>query len=252
MAGSLALILLLAPSLARAELDLSRYAALLDQYTSETRAVVGTRVDYRGLAADPRWPELLAGLEASQPSRLSDRNEQLAFWINTYNVLAIKMVVRHYPVESIRDAGSLFRPVWKHEIAQIEGKPVSLDQIEHAILRPLGEPRIHGAIVCASTSCPSLARTPYTAEALDDQLDSTMRRWLADPRKGLRTDRARRSVTLSRIFDWFEEDFDAAGGPVAFAARYAPEADRSWLAEPPASLEVDHFDYDWSLNDWPR
>lgn len=250
--AGLALVALVTAPAARADFDIATWSALLRDHTTETNDVVGTRVDYRGLAADPRWEALVADLEAARPSRLASRDEQLAFWINAYNVLAIRMVIRHYPLESIRDAGSFFRPVWKHEIARIEGEAITLDAIEHDILRPMGEPRIHAAIVCASTSCPSLARTPYTADGLDAELDATMRRWLADPRKGLRIDRAREEVTLSRIFDWFEQDFRGSGGAVRFAARFAPEADREWLERNADRVDVEHFDYDWTLNEWRR
>jgi hypothetical protein len=245
-------VLVAAPATARAELDPDLWDALLGAYTSASDEVVGTRVDYRGLAGDPRWPVLLAGLESARPSRIDERAERLAFWINAYNVLAIRMVIRHYPVESIRDIGSFLRPVWKREIARIEGAAVTLDRIEHEILRKMGEPRIHGAIVCASTSCPSLAREAYRAAALDEQLDAAMRRWMASPRKGLRVDRDRGRVTLSRIFRWFGEDFDSRGGALAFAARYAPDAERRWIEANADRARIDYFDYDWTLNDWRR
>lgn len=238
----------LAPSPAAAELDVGLYGKLLAEYTRTTTSTVGTQVDYAGLGRDARWPQLLHGLEGSSPPAAGDA--QLAFWINAYNILAIRTVVEHYPVESIRDVGSFFSPVWKREAGRIDGKPVTLDQIEHRILRKLGEPRIHAAIVCASTSCPSLAREPYTAEGLEAQLQASTQRWLDDSTKGLRVERARGRVWLSSIFDWFSEDFEPAGGALAFSSRYASAEDRAWIrAHDP---EVDYLDYDWALNDWAR
>jgi hypothetical protein len=111
----------------------------------------------------------------------------------------------------------------------------------------MGDPRIHGAIVCASVSCPALRREAFDAARLDAQLDDQMRRFLASPGKGLRVDAAGGSVHLSRIFDWFDEDFEAAGGALAFAARYAPEPARAWLAAHP-DARVRWLPYDWSLN----
>jgi hypothetical protein len=230
-------------------LDDALYRALLQAYTRAVPDTAGTRVDYRGLGAEPRWRELVAGLGRSRPAELRTREERLAFWIDAYNVLAIDLVVRHYPVSSIRDLGSLFRPVWRAPAGSVGGRSVTLHEIEHETLRPMGEPRIHAAIVCASTSCPSLAREPFSPPRIDAQLDAALRAFLADPRKGLRVERASRRVTLSPIFDWFEADFAAGGGVLATLEPYLPEAERAWWAANRGALEIDYFDYDWRLND---
>jgi len=156
--------------------------------------------------------------------------------------------VKGRPAHSIRDLGSLLFPVWKDPAGSVDGKTFTLHQIEHEILRPLGDPRIHAAIVCASTSCPSLLREPWRPELLEAQFERALRAWLADPNKGVAIDRAARSVHLSSIFRWFEEDFDSAGGPLRFVARYLPEADASWIDANAGSVEVGYLEYDWSLN----
>jgi hypothetical protein len=208
----------------------------------------GTRVDYGAIAASPDWRRLLAQLDASRPAALRAREDELAFWIDAYNILAIELVARHPGIASIREIGSLWRPVWKREAGRVGGRGVTLDEIEHAILRRKGEPRIHAAIVCASVSCPSLRREPFEPARLDAQLDDAMRRFLADPRKGLRLDRERGVLTLSPIFDWFEQDFGPAG-VAAFVARYLSDADRAFVeARRP---RIEHFEYDWSLNALP-
>ena len=115
-------------------------------------------VDYAALKKDPRWKGVVRSLERSKPDALPSAEAKLAFWINAYNVLAIQTVLSNYPLDSIRDVGSFFSPVWKRQAGKIDGKAVTLDQIEHQILRPMGDPRIHAAIVCASRSCPSLRR----------------------------------------------------------------------------------------------
>jgi hypothetical protein len=245
----LGLPLLIAPPEHASELDRELYARLLTRYTRAVDDVAGTRVDYRGLGREPAWQTLVAGLERSVPQELPTPDAKLAFWIDAYNILAIDLVVRNYPVESIRDIGSFLRPVWRREVAHIAAEPVTLHQIEHEILRPMGDPRIHAAIVCASTSCPSLAREPYRPETVDAQLDAAMRRFLADERKGLAIDRQRMRVRLSKIFDWFEEDFEPAGGVLAFAAPYLEESRRRWLEEHAGEVEIEYFDYDWRLND---
>ena len=180
-----------------AAFDLELYQRLLREHTREVSDAAGVRVDYAALRRSEDWRRLVASLSASDPAQLAERSQRLAFWIDAYNVLAIELVVRNQPRESIRDIGTLFSPVWKREAGRIAGRPYSLDEIEHAILRPLGEPRIHAAIVCASVSCPSLAREPYRAETLDAQLDASLRRFLADPRKGSRLDAARGALVLS-------------------------------------------------------
>jgi hypothetical protein len=220
------------------------YGELLARHTRATDDVAGTRVDYVAVRGDPLWKTLLGGLaEAPEPSAPADR---FAFWINAYNILAIDVVVQHFPVASIRDAGSLLRPVWKREAGRAAGRARTLDEIEHAILRPIGDPRVHAAIVCASTSCPSLAHEPYRGDRLDAQLDAAARGFVANPVKGVRVESQR--LRLSKIFDWFGDDFAASGGVLAFVRRHAAPELRAAIEGLGPDPAIDWFDYDWSLN----
>jgi hypothetical protein len=250
--AALALAAAALPARAAAGLDAELFARLLDRYAREVPDAAGVRVDYRGLAGAPEWRRLVAGLAAAEPERLpagpDGRRARLAFWINAYNVLAIDLVMRHPGVASIREIGSFLRPVWGREAGRVGGRGRSLGEIEHEILRPLGDPRIHGAIVCASVSCPPLRREPFAAERLDEQLDEQLRRWLASPEKGLRVDAGAGTLHLSRVFDWFEADFEAAGGVLAFVARYAPATEGRWIAEHAGRARVRYLPYDWGLN----
>ena len=169
---------------------------------------------------------------------LSSREEKLAFYINTYNIFALKMVVDHWPLESIKDVGSLFRPVWGKTAGIIGGKEVSLDDIEYNIVRPMGEPRIHLAIVCASVSCPDLLTEPYMADKLNSQLDNQTRVFLNNDKKGLQV--SKKTIHISKIFDWFEKDFAKAGGVETFIRNYRPDL-------PNLNIDAD-IDYDWSVN----
>jgi hypothetical protein len=240
---------LLLGSIPSSALDEELYATLLSSYTRQVTSTVGTQVDYAGLRVAPEWRELVASVEGSDVGNLRTQAERLAFWINAYNIFTIDTVVRNEPVASIRDLGSsFFRPIWKQPAGRVRGWSLTLDQIEHEILRPLGEPRIHAAIVCASTSCPSLLREPWTAKRLEAQLDAAMRSWMAEPRKGLRIERSARIVRLSRIFEWFEEDFEISGGALEFIRPYLSPTDRVWLATNGAHARIEYLAYDWSLN----
>jgi hypothetical protein len=241
---------LAAPAPARAAgFDLDLWDALLAEYTRPVSDTAGVRVDYAGLRAEARWPALLAGLAAAEPPPEARRAERLAFWIDAYNVLAIDVVVKHYPVASIRDVGSLLRPVWGRPAGTVGGRTVSLGEIEHEILRPMGEPRIHAAIVCASTSCPSLRREAFRGSRLDAQLEDALRAFLADPRKGSRLDARAGVLYLSPIFDWFAEDFEPFGGVRAYLAPRLPAEAARALAERGDALRLRYLDYDWALND---
>jgi hypothetical protein len=247
--AALALGILLPLGTAEASLDLDRYARLLEQHTRAVSDTAGTRVDYAALRSSADWRALVDGLATAKPDAFPSREAELAFWINVYNVLAIDVVVKGDPEESIRDLGSLLFPVWKKPAGVVGGREVSLHEVEHEILRPMGEPRIHVAIVCASTSCPSLRREPFRAEALDRQLDEQARDFLSRPDKGLAVERARERIRLSKIFDWFDDDFGGDDGVLDFVIRHAPESERAWLRAHRADLHVRHLDYDWRLND---
>ena len=228
-------------------IDLGLYARLLLTHTRPVPSLAGTAVDYASLVRSKELDTLVAQVKASRPSALG-HHARLAFWINAYNILTLDLVRRHHPVASIKDIGSFLSPVWKIELATIEGRPISLDTIEHEILRPEGDPRIHGAIVCASKSCPPLMRRPFRPETLDADLDFAMRAWLASPAKGVSIDRAAKEVRISKIFKWFEDDFEAKGGVRAVITRYVPPTDATWLKGPGRHSTFRYFDYDWLLN----
>ena len=195
-------------------------------------------VDYPAIKADGSLDKAYRELAAFKPERLAGREEKLAFYINAYNILALKMVADHWPVESIKDAGNLLKPVWDKPAGELGGKTVTLGEIEHKILRPMGEPRIHLAIVCASVSCPDLRNEPYTAAGLNQQLDDQALRFLNNQGKGLKIEE--NAIRVSRIFDWFEEDFKSQGGVRAFLKRYRTDL-------PDLKVEAD-ITYDWEVN----
>jgi hypothetical protein len=231
--------LLVAPATARAQ-DWTLYNALLAEHVglTERDGVSFHAVDYSAWASDSRYPQVLAQVESFPLATLQTTADKVAFYSNVYNLYAIRMVIDNLPLASIRDAGSLFSPVWKKPVGMLGGRMVTLDEIEHEILRPLGEARIHFAIVCASLSCPDLRREAFTVAQMDAQLEDQTRRFLDNASKGLRIEGTQ--VQVSQIFDWFEEDFDSAGGVEAFVRRYRdlPPQIRLRAAIP----------YNWNLN----
>jgi len=196
-------------------------------------------VDYAALKQSGQIEKAYQTITQFDVSQLQGHDEKLAFYINTYNILALKMVVDHWPQKSIKDIGSFFSPVWKKEAGMIAGKTVSLDDVENKIIRPMGEPRIHLAIVCASVSCPDLRAEPYTAAKLNQQLNDQAKSFLANNKKGLVIQQG--ELKVSKIFKWFKQDFDKAGGVESFIRNY-----RTDLAD---SVKIDDYlDYDWTVN----
>ncbi len=203
-------------------------------------------VNYEKLKTDPAFSRLIEGLKSFSPARLKTHEDRLAFWINVYNVFAVKMVTDNYPLESIKDVGSLFKPVWKRNAGMVGGKEYTLHEIEHEILRKMGEPRIHVAIVCASVSCPDLATDVYKAERLSEQLDAQMKGFLANPGKGMRVDTGGKKVFLSKIFDWFENDFESRGGVLKFIRPYVSAKDGQAVGN--FGLHISYMNYNWRVN----
>ena len=237
---SIALILLCLPTIAWSQsFDWSEFDRVLHQHVSSGsfQEIDANLVDYPALLNNRAFAEIAQTLALYDPSELAG-NEQLAFYINAYNYFAIKIILDNWPVKGIKDIGSFFKPVWKRSVGKINGKAVTLDQIEHQILRTLGEPRIHFAIVCASMSCPDLRKEIYTAEKLDRQLDDQVRTFLDNPTKGARISDG--ELLLSKIFDWFEGDFDKRGGVLAFVSSYQPKFE--------GYNSFDTIDYNWQLN----
>ena len=185
-------------------------------------------------------------LEAVPVSRYS-RPEQLAYWINLYNALTVKVILDHYPVGSIRDInnspGLFARGPWGRKLVTIEGEGVSLNDIEHRILRPIWkDPRIHYAVNCAAVGCPNLQEDAFTASNIEALLNRGARAYVNDAR-GARFENGR--LIVSSIYGWFAEDFGGGAGVLDHLRQYAEPDLRGRLETRTA---VDGHAYDWSLN----
>jgi len=175
------------------------------------------------------------------------KSVQLAYWLNLYNALTVQVVLDHYPVDSIRKirlGGLLSRGPWDGELIVVEEAPITLNAIEHEILRPIWQdPRLHYGINCASVGCPNLHTQAFTAANVDDLLDELARDFLAHPR-GLNIENG--TVTVSSIFSWFAYDFgNSEQGIIEHIASFAPEDKANALRE---IGSISGTEYDWALN----
>lgn len=227
--------------------------AALDADHREFAAVLGAvvkpdGVDYAALLRDHAALDRYRAQLAAAPVP-TERSAKLALFINAYNAETLALVIARLPADatrwpawSIQDAGSAFTSVWKSASFVVAGSRYTLDQLEHAVLRPLGEPRIHLAINCASRSCPPIAAEPYRAATLEAQLEAAARAFVASSYH-LRLEGG--VLRVNPILDWFGDDFRAGGGVRAFLAARASGPVAAHLA---TDRPLRFFDYDWKLN----
>lgn len=194
--------------------------------------------------------QYLATLGAADANAPTTKQGKLAFWINAYNALTVQGILDVYPTSSIRNhtAKLVGYNIWDDLLLPVGGEKYSLNRIEHEILRKLGEPRIHFAIVCASIGCPRLLNEAYTPEKVESQLDENARDFFAR-QKNLQVDFANRKVRVSSILDWFGEDFGPTPekGLAGLAKQMPDETARKLIAS--EDFSVSYLDYDWSLNE---
>jgi hypothetical protein len=207
------------------------------------------RVDYPAIEADRSKLEAylgaLAAVTRTEFDTWSDA-QQLAMLINLYNAATLKLIIDNYPIDSIKQIGGLFKKPWDLNSLQLFGEETSLGHVEHDLLRKnYAEPRIHFAIVCAAKGCPDLPSEVFTADDLDNQLEEQGEAFLRDQTKN-RIDEPKRTVYLSKVFKWFEADFESAGGVIAFVRPYFAPGDRGFLE---ADFKIRYTHYDWSLNE---
>ncbi len=235
--------------------DHSAWDRLLKTYVKPAADGIN-RVDYRAFKAGGR-KALSAYLDALQrvdPAKL-DRPEQFALLVNLYNARTVSIVLDHYPVRSIKDitlGGGLLAAFtggpWKAKVLRLKGVDLSLDDIEHGILRAVfKDPRVHYAVNCASLGCPNLGVEAFTGAKLNAQLDAAARAYINHPR-GVRVDAD--GVRASSIYKWFGEDFGASDRAVLkHIRRYAAAPLANKLAR---RNEIIDYDYSWRLNDTTR
>lgn len=230
----------------------SSWKELLNEYSQNGR------VNYKMIKADDTklimsisYAENISKLEFDS---LSD-DERKVFWINAYNLAAVKMVIDNYPIKKNFGLNAIRYPqnsiqqinkVWDRSVLIVRGKALSLNDIENKILRhEFKDPRIHFAIVCASIGCPAIRSEVYTADKLDQQLAEQIRIFIKDPNK-VTYDLSKDVLYLSPIFKWFKSDFDEVGGAVIFIKRYS---DDPWAGSLSQKTQIEWLGYDWNLNE---
>ncbi len=231
-----------------AKIDHSTWDSLLKRYVTKGRQDVNLfgygKVSRQDRERLDEYIKSLAALEITAYSR----SEQLAYWLNLYNALTVQVILQHYPVKSIKDidiSGLLANGPWGKELVEVEGEKLSLDNIEHEILRPgWKDPRIHYGVNCASIGCPNLQPDAFTGASVDDMLTAGAKQYVNSPR-GLSIRNGR--VTVSKIYSWFAYDFgNSKEGVMRHLLKYA-SAERAHQLK--TAGDIHDTRYDWALNE---
>lgn len=254
------LTLFIAAPIQAAPFDYRPYESILHRLAKPGAIIDGinvTAVDYAALSAEAGqansdYSTFLGELASFNPETLGSREDKIAFWIKVYNIAAIKTIVDHYPVDSIRSTKIHWLGLpWDRKVIRVGGREYSLGQIEFDILLDTFQDlRIHFGINCASVSCVNLASEPYQGRSLKKQLEESGRKFLADSKKGLRIDRQEKGIYLSQVFKFDRKHFDQlAGGALKFILPYLSPEDRDFIRNEKETLTVEYLDYNWKSND---
>ena len=211
--------------------DHSAWNSLLQKYVSKEGLV-----NYKGFAKDvQKLDAYLQLLAENKPTKDWSAQEQLAYYINSYNANTVKLILNNYPTKSIKDIDG----AWTKDIVNIGDVKISLGGIENSILRKMNEPRIHFAINCASISCPKLLNEAFTASKINEQLDKVTKDFINSDKNEI----SKNSVKLSSIFDWYKKDFIADGNSVI---DYINQYSQVKVAK---ATTISYKEYNWNLNE---
>lgn len=256
------LLLLFLPTTLFAEFDHSDWDGLLKKHVKQIGAGIATQLDYSALAVQRQILSAYLSKVSAVPRESFDswpKSEQLAFLINAYNAWTVDLILSEYPgIDSIRDIGFILPSAWNQDIGTLFGEQVSLDDIEHEMIRGWDryqEPRIHFAVNCAAIGCPALRAEAYVGERLEQQLEENTRLFLSDSSRNYYSDGR---LYISSIFDWYEEDFQQGWQGIDSVAEFlthyteALQLDSATVNRLRADeLGIRHLRYDWALNDTP-
>lgn len=253
------------PGMASAKSPLEAFNGYFEQLVKETwhktvtiHGIQTTVFDYALMAQQAKqsnsaFSRSLAALRKVEPKTISRGDIDKVFWINAYNFAAMKLVVDHYPIDSIRNLKvSLIKYPWSIKAISIGGKKYSLKTIEHDILlKRYADPKIVFAVSCAAISCPDRFNEIFKAKKFDEQMEKILRTFLKNQQKGLHVDKKDKVLTLSWIFKKDEGHFKGNGqtGVLDFVLKYLSEELKGWILKNRSELKIKYFDHDWGLND---
>ncbi len=192
-------------------------------------------VNYQGFKTDEKLLDnYLEFLSENSPKENSSKSQKLAYWINAYNAFTVKLIINNYPIKSIKD----IKQPWDKKFITIGNEKLSLNHIEHEILRKMNEPRIHFAINCASISCPKLLNKAYTASHLETQLNTVTTNFIQSDENNI----SEKKIEISKLFSWFKSDFKQDGTLIDFLNNYTKVTIHK-------KAKVKFKDYNWNLNE---
>jgi len=204
---------------------------LLTKYVSKKG-----NVDYKNFANNSsKLNDYLNYLATNSPKSNWTKNEKLAYYINIYNAATVKLILDNYPTKSIKNLKS----PWGKKIVKIGSELVSLGDIEHKILRKMGEPRIHFAINCASYSCPKLLNSAFKVATMEQQLELATKDFVNDTTRNIISEN---NIQLSEIFKWYKKDFTNKTNLITYINKYS----KIQIA---SNTKINYKKYDWSLNE---
>lgn len=209
----------------------SRWNKFLQQFVTEEG-----KINYKKIREDRFQLDIYIDLLSHNlPTEDWTKEDKLAYWVNAYNAMTIDLIIRNYPVKSIKD----IKDPWEQRLWELGDKWYNLNEIEHQILRKMNEPRIHFAIVCASFSCPKLQNEAFTASTLETQLTTATKEFLIDSKLNNIT---KNNLKLSKIFKWFKKDFEENGTLIDFLNIYSNVT----ISE---NAKKSYLNYNWDLNE---
>lgn len=223
------------------EPDYEAYGEILTNYLTygEKNEIHTSLIDYKNLKSSNLIKDAIQEIVSFDISLLDSEEEEIAFYINTYNLHILDVVTDNWPINSIKELSKWNLPIWKKKIINLNGKMLSLDELEHFLIKQYSEPKIHFALNCASISCPDLLATPYVGKILYEQLENQTSTFLNNHTKGFNIEN--NTLKISKIFKWYKGDFSGESSLMNLSTSILNIDFSNYN-------EIDYLIYDWGIN----